>query len=219
MKLARKDFLWMMVIFAVLSIFFFIGENELEGSYKDRVANSVKAQATVVEMSHTKLRKSGDNFFVKYIYVGADRVRRLGSSFIDRDYWTQLESRPSSDRTIEIYVSKSNPDESYWVVDWDRRSNNSKEFVVAFPMMMGMLATIPTFLILHFVLKFLAGLKSWNDQRGKVRVAPVLRFPESSQVVSGSITSRLSELKGLLDRGLITDEDFEKKKSEILAGF
>jgi len=44
----------------------------------------------------------------------------------------------------------------------------------------------------------------------------LLSGPEGSPSGSGSPTDRLEELKALRDKGLITSEEFEKKKQEIL---
>ncbi len=44
----------------------------------------------------------------------------------------------------------------------------------------------------------------------------LLSEPEGSSPGSGSATDRLEELKNLRDKGLVTQEEFEQKKQEIL---
>jgi hypothetical protein len=40
--------------------------------------------------------------------------------------------------------------------------------------------------------------------------------PSSSSASAGSVEDRLARLKALFDKGLLTKEDYERKKAEIL---
>ena len=51
---------------------------------------------------------------------------------------------------------------------------------------------------------------------GKKYIGPEIHIEDDADAAGGSIEARLQELRNLYDRSLITEEEYEAKKQEIL---
>lgn len=213
MKITRKDMLLLVAIWLVASVMSYFSEKDTSADFQGKIENSYKTTALVTKGEHAHSRRS-DSYSIEYSYTGFDGFNRTGKSFIHEGTWESLNNQPSEKRVIDIYQSRLNPSESYWSGDWEMRANKSYIEQTATAGMLGLLLTVPIFLILKGVGFVLRKLKTISQSRSELPRTPA--STPSLNASSDKLDAKLRQLKNLYDDGLITTEEFQKKKAEIL---
>ena len=85
--------------------------------------------------------------------------------------------------------------------------------------LIGLVFVVPTFGIFGVIWTVAAlAITAVNGYHafGKKYIGPEIHIEDDADAAGGSIEARLQELRNLYDRSLITEEEYEAKKQEIL---
>ena len=150
MKITVRNWIAMLVMWIVFSIFFVQSETRTAVYYQQLVQNSVEHQALVIGGQHTERRRrkgtDSDSYSVRYQFTNRDGRTFEGRSFISKSEYQRLEGLPNSERTIEVLQLKMSPGVHYWKYDWVRRGDGEEiEVQVAIGLTFGFMASFIAF--------------------------------------------------------------------------
>ena len=146
----KKSLVQFLLIWLLATTVAFVQKGVDASDYKDLIHNAYKTKALIVASNHDK--GSAGYYEVDYVFTGFDGQQRQGHELLSKSQWHPLETLPQEQRVIDIYQSRSAPDESHLAHDWDIYLM-PEDLPEAFfdCALLGLFVTVPAFLLFRLL--------------------------------------------------------------------
>jgi hypothetical protein len=219
MKITRSDLLWLLGFWLLVSGWAYFSSMEDTAKAQMRLENAHETTAVVTGLSYTSRRKGGTTHYVTYRYEGVDGKTYSGKTSVPETIWRSIKSGPESGKTIQIYQDKNRPYISDSTFRWEMKAETTDPERYMTVGMGGLLGALVLLVLLKIGQSIYSKMQyaARNAKAGLKRAASNIDQAISAKSSGGTSQSdKLRELKKLLDDGVISSSDFEKKKAEIL---
>jgi hypothetical protein len=219
MTFTKSDFLWLLGFWLLVGGLVYFSSLGETAKAKVQLENAQETTAVVTELSYTSRRRGGTTYYAAYNYVGVDGRTYSGKTSIPERIWQSIHNGPESGKTLQIYQDRNRPYISDSTFRWEMNAETTDPERYMTAGMGGLLGAFVLLVLLkicqsvYFKLQHAARNANAGLKRATLKFGQAVSSRSSSET---SQTDKLRELKKLLDDGVISVSDFEKKKAELL---